>query len=163
MRCAEIGSFEGGGSLVIVEHLCLNPESKLFCIDPFDDEYVKGNEKMAFWDHACKGQLSRFRHNTAGCPKIVECRGTSDAMIPTLEDKSLDFAYIDGDHSPEQVYKDAMNILGKMKPGGIILFDDYLWAMNGVVTRPGIDLFLQEAADKVTLIFKDYQLAVRVL
>ena len=46
-------------------------------------------------------------------------------MIPKLLDNTIDFAYIDGDHSPEQVYKDAINILPKMKSNSIILFDDY--------------------------------------
>jgi hypothetical protein len=38
---------------------------------------------------------------------------------------TINFVYIDGDHSPEQVYKDAVNMLPKMKSNGIILFYDY--------------------------------------
>ena len=160
MTCVEIGSFEGRGSIVIHDYLCKNVNSKLYCIDPFDDEYVKGNEKMAFWNLACNGQLSRFRTNTSSYCKIIECKGTSDKIIPTLEDNSIDFVYIDGDHSPDQVYLDAKNIVIKMKKNGIILFDDYLWVKDDIVTAKGIDKFLNET--KHTLLFKSYQLAIKL-
>lgn len=163
MKCVEIGSFEGRGSVAIHNYLCKNADSRLFCIDPFNDEYVRGNEKMNFWNYACNGQLNRFRNNILQFPKIIELRGTSDVMIPTLEDKSIDFVYIDGDHSPEQVYKDAVNIFGKMKKNAIVLFDDYLWVMNGVITKIGIDKFLDEYKGKYEILFQNVQLGIRIL
>ncbi len=161
MACVEIGSFEGRGSILICDYLCMNEHSKLYCIDPLDDEYVKGNENMAFWNSACVGQLSKFRNNISFYPKIVECRGISDNMIPLLENNSIDFVYIDGDHSPDQVYRDAVNMFDKMKDGGVILFDDYLWKMNGIVTKIGIDKFLEEYKGKYELLFSAFQLAIR--
>jgi predicted O-methyltransferase YrrM len=163
MTCVEVGSFEGRGSILIHNYLCSNDASKLYCIDPFDDVYVKGNEKLAFWDSACNGQYGRFKHNTQHLPKIIECRGLSDTILPTLNDSSIDFAYIDGDHSPEQVYIDAVNVFNKMNKNGIILFDDYLWEVNGVVTRLGIDKFLHEYSTKYELLIKNFQLAIRIL
>jgi predicted O-methyltransferase YrrM len=163
MTCVEIGSFEGRGSILLHRYLCSNSNSKLYCIDPFDDEYVKGNQKMAFWDHACKGQLQRFSNNTKSYSKIITLQGTSDDMICKLKDKSIDFVYIDGDHSPEQVYKDAVNMFPKMKKNSVILFDDYLWVMNNIVTAIGIDKFLEEYNGRYELIFKRYQLAIRVI
>jgi predicted O-methyltransferase YrrM len=163
MVCVEIGSFEGKGSIVICDYLCQNDTSKLYCIDPFDNEYVKGNKDMSYWNYACNGQLTRFRNNTSTYPKIVECKGYSDIIIPTLENNTVDFVYIDGDHSPEQVYKDAVNMFPKMKRNGIILFDDYLWKRHNIETKHGIDKFLNEYVDKYTLVLKNYQLAIRVL
>jgi len=163
MTCVEIGSFEGRGSIAICNMLCQNENSILYCIDPFDDEYVKGNESMNFWNSACNGQLDRFRTNTAGYSKIIECKGTSDTILPTIKDESIDFAYIDGDHSPEQVYKDAVNILPKMKKNGIILFDDYLWEVNNIQTKHGIDKFLDEYWGRYTPLIIDYQLAIAIL
>jgi len=160
--CVEIGSFEGIGSVLIANSLCSHPNSRLLCIDPFDDEYVKGDPRMSFWDHACKNQYFRFIHNTCSFPKIIPHRGTSDAVIPSLEDGTVDFVYIDGDHSPEQVYKDAVNILPKMKSGGVILFDDYEWDVNGMKTSIGIDKFLADYPSHVILL-KNYQLAIRVV
>lgn len=162
MVCVEIGSFEGKGSILIHNKLCDHPESKLICIDPLDDEYVKGNKNLSFWNEACNGQKHRFYSNTKLYPKISILQGTSNDMIPTIKDRYVDFAYIDGDHSPDQVYTDAINIFYKMKPNSIILFDDYLWSMNNITTKYGIDKFLDEYKEKYTLLFKDYQVAIRI-
>lgn len=162
MKCVEIGSFEGRGSILINNYLCNNNNSILYCIDPFDDEYVKGNDNMAFWNSACNGQYIRFKNNTANMINIVEMKGVSDDMIQKLDDNSIDFCYIDGDHSPEQVYKDAINMFGKMKDKGVVLFDDYLWVINGIVTKDGIDRFLKEFEGKYEILFKNYQLAIRI-
>ena len=163
MTCVEIGSFEGKGSLLISQRLCRHVESKLYCIDPFDDEYVKGDARMAFWDSACKGQRGRFYQNTKDVSNIVVLQGISDTMIPSINNVSVDFVYIDGDHSPEQVYKDAVNMFGKMKKGGIMLFDDYGWVVNGMKTADGIDRFLGEKAGSFELLIKRWQLAIRIL
>jgi len=163
MLCVEIGAFEGRGSRMIAERLCKNPLSKLYCMDPLDDVYVKGDDRLAFWNGACKGQKGRFYENTKDYPNIVLLEGTSDTMIPVLEDNTVDFVYIDGDHSPEQVYKDAVNMLPKVKDNGVILFDDYQFVVNNVVTAQGIDKFLAEQGSKVQLLLKNWQLAVRVL
>ena len=162
MNCVEIGSFEGRGSVLIHNILCNNKDSLLYCIDPFDNEYVKGNDLMSFWNHACNGQYVKFKNNTSSLSKIIEMKGISDIMIPMLGDNSIDFCYIDGDHSPEQVYKDIKNIFRKMKNKGIVLFDDYLWTINGIVTKKGIDKFLEEYKGKYELLFQNYQLAIRV-
>jgi len=162
MKCVEIGSFEGKGSILINNHLCNNNNSILYCIDPFDNEYVKGNDKMAFWNNACNGQYIRFKNNTSNIDKIIEMKGVSDMMIPMLDDDSIDFCYIDGDHSPEQVYKDIKNIFVKMKDKSIVLFDDYMWVINGIITKTGIDRFLNEYKDNYELLFQNYQLAIRI-
>ena len=83
------------------------------------------------------------------------------ALLNKLNIK-FDFVYIDGDHSEEQVYKDAVNMFSKMKNNSIILFDDYLFNVNGVITQHGIDKFLQEYNGKYELLFKDYQAAIKV-
>jgi len=162
MTCVEIGAFEGKGSILIAERLCKNSESKLYCIDPLDDEYVKGDDRLAFWNHACVGQKARFMNNTKAYPNIVLLEGVSDTMMPLLGDGSVDFVYIDGDHSPEQVYKDAIGMWSKMKKGGVILFDDYMFVANGLKTADGIDRFLKEKEGSYTLLLKNWQLAIRL-
>ena len=90
-------------------------------------------------------------------------KGYSDNMILKLDDNSIDFCYIDGDHSPEQVYKDAANMFVKMKHNSIVLFDDYLWATNGIVTKKGVDRFLDEYKGTYELLISKYQLAIRII
>jgi predicted O-methyltransferase YrrM len=164
MTCVEIGSFEGRGSLHIVKLLCQHPESRLYCIDPWEDTYVQtGKAEFKNLDHYFQGQFGRFLKNTEGIAAIVPMRGTSDAQIPLLPDASVDFAYIDGDHSPEQVYKDGVAMFPKLKSGAVMVFDDYNWEHNGVRCGDGIDRFLREYADQVTIQSKGWHVITRKL
>jgi len=57
-------------------------------------------------------------------------RGRALDVISEIPDHSLDFAYIDGDHTLAGVTTDLVNILPKMKPGALIGGDDFwpgLW------------------------------------
>ena len=52
-----------------------------------------------------------------------------------------------------------------LRPGGVLLFDDYEWAQLGThpLLRPGpaIDAFLGLIVGHYELLFADYQLAIR--
>jgi predicted O-methyltransferase YrrM len=162
MTCLEIGSFEGMGSLILANSLCSHPDSRLYCVDPWDDVYSVKDGRHGQFDAECKGQYSRFTANTKDRPEIIPIRGYSGDIVPGL-DFQFDFAYIDGEHSPEQVYKDATYVLPKMKRGGIILFDDFLYEQNGLKTGNGIRNFIFDHQDKVEVILQTYQLALKIL
>ena len=165
MRCAEIGSCSGEGALVIEDYLCGgHPESRLYCVDPWDDVYVRDDPTgiLSDFDHLCKDQYARFVENTAGREKIVQMRGTSDAVIPDLPGE-LDFAYVDGNHDPDQVCRDGLGVLQKVGAGGVVLFDDYGWAYRGLRTKLGIDRVVEEWRDRTLIVLKtEQQLALRV-
>jgi hypothetical protein len=61
---------------------------------------------------------------------------------------------------------DAMMSWELLKPGGMLIFDDYRWEEQrplGRRPRLAIDLFLKSHSDKYQLVHKDYQVAVRKL
>lgn len=53
--------------------------------------------------------------------------GLSWDRLPELPDRSLDFIYIDADHSYEGVKRDVEIAKGKIKPDGFLLFNDYTY------------------------------------
>lgn len=141
MKAVEIGSFEGRGTRTLFERLAAHHrDSRLYCVDPWQDVYVPGKtSKFGDIDQLFIGQYQRFLRNTRDLgTKIVPMKGMSDQVVPMIGDR-LDFALIDGDHSPEQVYRDASMLLPLMRKGGVILFDDYPWIHNGVRCSEGID------------------------
>jgi hypothetical protein len=160
MSCVEIGSFEGRGSLKIIEHLCQHSESKLYCIDPWEDSFKGTAGITRTKPQLYHNQYLRFIENTKESFKIIPLRGISDTQIPELP-VGLDFAYVDCLHTPEQVYKDAIGLFPKLKVGAIMLFDDYGWKYNGIATKIGIDRFIEEMGDKCVVLFKNYQAAVQ--
>ena len=52
-------------------------------------------------------------------------RGTTLEVVSSVDDGSLDFAYIDGDHTLKGISTDLISILPKMRAGGFIGGDDF--------------------------------------
>lgn len=160
----EIGSFEGRGTRLLFNYL-IEPhkDSRLLCVDPWRDEYVSSVTLcFAGIDPLFAGQYQRFLRNTEDLGnRVITHRGTSNEVLPMLTAR-LDFTYIDGDHSPGQVFRDASMVLPLMKKGGIILFDDYRWEHNGVKCSEGIDRWLEVNNSRINILFKDDQVAVSV-
>ncbi|GGK70284.1 class I SAM-dependent methyltransferase [Rufibacter glacialis] len=60
-------------------------------------------------------------------------QGLSWAMLQEIPDHSVDFMYVDADHTYESVAKEIEVIKHKIKPTGIIQFNDYtLFDQNGL-------------------------------
>jgi hypothetical protein len=74
----------------------------------FDRAYAEAMEKTAF--------ASR---------KVLVHRGRTREVIGEIPDESVDFAYIDGDHTLRGITIDLIKVLPKIKPGGFIGGDDF--------------------------------------
>ena len=133
-------------------------------IDPFDDCYVKGNSEFEDIDPLFRGQYSKFLKNTHAIREhVIIYRDYSDHVLPTLNKKNYDFIYIDGDHSEKGVYLDAINAYPLIKKEGIILFDDYNWQHKSQVTKNGIEKFIKEYENHITVLFRGpVQCAIQV-
>tara|TARA_R100001509_G_scaffold153787_1_gene114914 strand:+ start:190 stop:432 length:243 start_codon:yes stop_codon:yes gene_type:complete len=46
-------------------------------------------------------------------------------VVDNYQDNSIDFLYVDGNHSYEAVLQDITLYYPKVKSGGLIIFDDY--------------------------------------
>jgi predicted O-methyltransferase YrrM len=162
MKCIEVGCFEGKGSLLILNKLCSHPNSQLYCIDHWENTYIlENNTYSTEINNYFIGQYERFKSNTIQYKdKIIELKGHSDTMLTSLQKNTVDFVYIDGDHSPEQVYKDAIHSFELLKSGGIIVFDDYLGEYKGIITKHGIDRFYEEKKNECKVLFSNYQFGI---
>ena len=89
--------------------------------------------RMEDWNKPANVSDEEFRHiyqeamdrtDFAASRRII-LRGTTLEMADQIPDDSLDFAYIDGDHTLRGVTIDLMCIYPKLKQGGILAGDDY--------------------------------------
>jgi len=142
----EIGVNRGINVVDIAKSYCKHPNSKIHCVDPWIDydEYpeYKGQQDVLFsiFNAAIRGYED----------KCVIHRGFSDDIVPTFEDNFFDIIFVDGNHETEYVYRDGCMSFEKVKPGGYIIFDDYIndWSQ----TIKGVDKFLTEYSDKIQII-----------
>ena len=135
----EIGTFYGANLLTVDKTYAQHPDSKLYCIDPWEDyadypEYKGEHTNIydTFIDNVENAEIK---------DKLTILRGYSNVKVPTLEDDFFDIIYIDGNHEPEYVLEDAVLSFRKLKKGGIMIFDDYGWG-GPDLTQRGIDGFL---------------------
>lgn len=150
----EIGVADGGNVIHVANSYCIHPESKMYCVDPWIDydEYpeYKGKQNVA-WNTVTRNLI-----NSGHAHKFVIHRGFSDDIVPTFQDNFFDIALVDGNHETDYVYRDGVMALQKVKSGGYIVFDDYdLYNRSWPETKKGVDMFLNDYADKVRLISND--------
>ena len=150
IKYLEIGVADGIHVIHISESYCKHPDSKIYCVDPWQDydEYpeYKGQQDLAW---------KTFNTNIAKYniqDKCVINRGFSDNVVPTFENNFFDIIYVDGNHETEFVYKDGCIAFEKVKSGGFIVFDDY--HITWLQTVAGIDRFLEDYKDKIKILHK---------
>lgn len=113
---AEVGVFAGGFSRWLLD--VFDPHS-LHLIDTFcTNDHV--NQEFTANSH-----VSFVQNKFAREPRVRVHQGLSWDVLGQMPDDSLDYVYIDADHSYESVQRDIAAAHAKVRPGGIIQFNDY--------------------------------------
>jgi len=168
----EVGSYEGMSAIWSLENILTHPTDTITCIDIFDTPNLEDT----------------FDRNVVatGMPeKMIKAKGPSEHMLCSLEPNSYDYIYIDGCHLPKWVLSDAVMGWELLKPGGLMIFDDYrhiepkpaearltginfidtyLWNKRGQhrdCPKPSIDAFLKIYKPYHEVIFKGYQVIIK--
>lgn len=115
-------------------YLCaIMHDMNMMAVDRWEEQPDHTSEGWIGWDH--EGSHSRFKSN---CEKFfpgrVDIRRMDSSQSANLvEDGSIDFSFIDGDHSYEGCKKDIDAWLPKIRPGGMICGHDYNEKWPGVM------------------------------
>lgn len=119
----EIGTCRGEGAYLILEK-CPNVK-KIYTIDPYV-EYMDwiGVIKQEILDK--QEEIAKKNFEEFG-DRVEMIRSTSEEAVVRFEDNSLDFVFIDGDHSEQHVYNDMMKYYPKLKKGGIFAGNGYVF------------------------------------
>lgn len=125
----EIGSWFGRSAAFIgVEIINSGKPIKVDCIDPWTDGGPDLKHKGAKFKSPDE-LFECFKLNVRPVQSVINpVRLSSLDAAPTYLDNSLDFVFIDGDHSYEACRDDIKAWLPKVKHGGIIAGDDHTWA-----------------------------------
>jgi SAM-dependent methyltransferase len=154
-RCAEVGTWRGDFAARIVR---ASSPSELYLIDPWEYRSEEKYQGALYGGDAAAGQqkldsihervLDRFRAEINSGQVIVRRERSTDACR-SFSDDSLDWVYIDADHSYEGVMRDLEAYYRVVRPGGFLAGDDYgredRWFGQGV-TR-AVDEFADRCAE----------------
>jgi SAM-dependent methyltransferase len=151
---AEVGVYRGDFSRSVLE-LC-NP-SEFYLIDswkydfqqhvPFADITENYSEFLGkvHWDHfgddPSATQEANYQHVVTqfrNDSRVNVIRNNSFEAISSLKDKYFDVIYIDANHQYEFVLRDLMEARHKLKPGGLIIMNDFYEGPGGAEQNLGV-------------------------
>jgi predicted O-methyltransferase YrrM len=162
LRFLEIGSFQGRSTVWLLENILTGDSSIITCIDTFEGSV----EHTLHFQNDIKNLFDIFSHNISKFKNKVNIIKDKSQVALKQINEQYDFIYIDGDHKASSVIEDAILSFSLLKKGGIMIFDDYLWfGMKTYIDnpKPAIDAFLEIYADKITVLYKGYQVLIEKL
>ena len=121
----EIGSFKGEFAKQILNTW----EGILYMVDPWRELTEGYNDTSNHINHPT-AYLETMENLTGMEDRGIMIRALSEQAVELFEDESLDFVYIDGNHSYEYVKQDIELWYPKVKQGGLVSGHDYLIFAN---------------------------------
>lgn len=157
----EIGTFQGDSAEWMCQNIFSHDESVYFCIDPFtgNPDQIANGVDFSGVEAATRERLKKY-------PQCIINKGYSHDLICEwiANGEKVDFVYVDGSHFAGDVLFDSFLAFKLLKVGGVLCWDDYLWAVQPAkIDRPqfAIDTFLEVWGHKLTVLHKDWHVTIR--
>lgn len=125
LKMVEIGAYAGESTTLFAQHF-----KEVITIDPFVNDYDPNDVTCQFME--LELVYERFLENIKPYSNIKHIREISDHAIFQIDSK-VDFVYIDGLHTYDQVKKDIANYKPLIKENGFIGGHDYHPVWQGVM------------------------------
>jgi len=124
----EVGVFTGGHAKFMLANSNIE---KLYCVDsyiaPMDSASIITDGFARNYWQACWDTMYYYTLDKMGVfgDRVQFIRLPANKAANMIEDHSLDFVFIDGDHSYAGALADCVNYYDKVRSGGIVSGDDY--------------------------------------
>lgn len=158
IKAVELGSYEGQSAVWLAQNVLVHPKSTLDCVDNWN-----GGGELE--DHDWPAIYKRFLNNTKPFKQIKHHKTTTTDYLKKRSEPA-DLIYIDAGHFANSCLIDAVLSHLILKPGGILIFDDYL--IGGLLHTPltpktAIDAFTECFAQEYEWLVYGYQVILRKL
>jgi predicted O-methyltransferase YrrM len=162
-RVLEVGSYEGASTCYLIDRLSSTGELSIHCVDTWGGGIEHQSIDMEEVEKRFIANTRIAIDNAKHTVNLTTHRGYSDIELSKLISNgfcnTFDFIYVDGSHQAPDVICDAILSFKLLKVGGVIAFDDYLWAENPTPTidplrcpKSAIDAFTNLYCRKVKII-----------
>ena len=144
LQLVEVGSYCGESGGIIAS---IFPNSILNCVDPWEKYTEEGSTYDLNEQELVLKEAERIFDSTTGTlPNVRKNKMFSSHYANLIDDNSVDFIYIDGNHQYSSVMEDLTLWSKKVKIGGIIAGHDFGWApvsraIYEFFDRPPVDIF----------------------
>jgi predicted O-methyltransferase YrrM len=85
------------------------------------DEHVRDNESIGLVEKRFDIRLANYTE------RLRKAKSSTFDFFSSGGDETFDIIYVDASHKYEDVLYDLEHSLEKLKPGGLLIADDYLW------------------------------------
>jgi hypothetical protein len=134
------------------------PKAHLTAVDTWEgSDEDKGRDTLNLAEKRFDSNLERYKD------RLEKYKGSSYSFFQTCEDK-FDFVYIDGSHHADDVMCDAIKAFERLRVGGVLIFDDYLWRHYKLPSdnpAGAINAFLKMKCGTYELLAVYHQVAIR--
>lgn len=161
VRAMEIGCFEGQSACWFLDNILTHPTSRLVCVDPF--AVPMATILLRFFEAHFDANIAA----SGAADRVTKLIGQSQVVVRTLQPSQFDFIYVDGSHKVGDVLQDAVLAWTVLRPGGVVMFDDYALVddvSEGLMARaPGraLDAFMGILGNSAKLLRRDWQLVLQ--
>jgi len=156
----QIGAYTGDASLWLAQNVLTGQNVELIDIDTWLGSDEEAHEKINFVD-----VYNTYKQRLAPYPFVTSIINSSFNTIQFLQ-RYFHFVYVDGDHTAAGVLLDAELSWYRLRPNGIIAFDDYQWGAHLPASKSpklGVDLFLERHLGEYEILEQGLQVWLRKL
>lgn len=171
----EIGSYEGRATCFLIEAIGSRRAYDIYCVDPWRSDDFHGEDMDAI-ERRFDANVALARKAARHPGSLCKFKGQSSDVLPRMlasgHREKFDMVYVDGSHDAPDVLLDAVLSFHLCRPGGLLVFDDYLWSAEPEgkqdllkMPRPAIDAFTNIFNNRLRIVPKTplYQLYLQKL
>jgi predicted O-methyltransferase YrrM len=130
-KILEIGSFEGAAACYLIDKLGKNNFLEVHCIDTWEENNDIAKEEAVIIEKRFDYNMQLAVNKSQNKTKYFKYKSQSHLVLSKMIADGVgdfDLIYVDASHYAVDVLTDAVLSFKLLKAGGILIFDDYLWA-----------------------------------
>jgi len=124
IQALEIGSYEGMSTVWFLDNWLTHPASSIVCIDTWQG----GREHVGIDFSQVEGRFDENIKPYGSKANKLKAQSSVALQYLAYHNYRADFIYVDGSHEAANVLQDLVLAFHILKPQGLMVCDDYVWA-----------------------------------